>query len=163
MNALAKPIALATLVAGTLDLSAASISTWISRGKTPDVVFRSVASGPFGDAAQNGGAAMAVAGVLVHYAIMAVIATVFVVAASRIARLREQPLRWGLLYGVGVYIVMELIVLPLRWPAAMPNLEADHVLRALAFMTLCVGVPIALIAARYLGRRPATDTRLRAL
>ena len=163
MNAFARPVALATLVAGTLDLSAACISAWLRTGATPDVIFRAVASGPFGDAAQGGGAGMAVAGVLVHYGIMAVIAAVFVLAASRIGKLPEEPLRWGLLYGVGVYIVMELIVLPLRWPAAFPKTDASHVLLALAFMTMCVGVPIALIAARFLGRRPATDLRLRAL
>lgn len=149
MKSTGSAILAGTLVAGTLDLSAACFSTWVSRGRAPGDLLRSVAAGPFGDTMRDGAMGAALAGVTVHYGIMAVIAAIFVLAARRMAWLREQPVRWGLLYGIGVYVVMELIVLPMRWPATFPILESDHVVRALAFMMLLVGLPIALIAASY--------------
>ncbi|SMF61714.1 hypothetical protein [Allosphingosinicella indica] len=145
----AKAIAAGTLVAGTLDLTAACLSSILAGGSAGKVL-RFVASGPFGDAVRQGGAGAAIAGAAVHYTIMAVIVTIFVLAARRLPMLIEKPVLWGLSYGLGVYIVMELVVLPLRWPEMFPVLEPGHIQRAMAFMMLLVGLPIGLIAAHYL-------------
>jgi hypothetical protein len=145
MKSIAGAISAATLVAGTLDLTAALISARV-RGQTPGGLLRAVAAGPFGDAIRDAGIAGAAAGMEVHFGIMAVIATVFMFAARRVPTLAKQPVRWGLLYGVSIYIVMELIVLPLRWSVNYPILEPAHIFFALTFMTVLVGLPIALIA-----------------
>lgn len=144
-----KAIAVGTLVAGTLDITAACLSSLLTGGSAGRVL-RFVASGPFGDGMREGGAGAALTGVAVHYAIMAVIVTVFVLAARRLPMLIEKPVLWGLTYGLGVYLVIEIGVLPLRWPGMFPVLEPGHVQRAMAFMMLLVGLPIGLIAARYL-------------
>ncbi|RHW18077.1 hypothetical protein D1610_06165 [Sphingomonas gilva] len=146
----ARTILLATLVAGTLDILAAIIQG-LTNGAAPAAVLRSVAAGPLGDGALAGGAGMAAAGLLIHFAIMAVIVAVFVLAAERIPALVRRPLFWGPLYGLAVWAVMYLIVLPLRWPGSFPLTDPARIAWAIAFHTLLVGLPIALIAAG--GRR----------
>jgi hypothetical protein len=74
-----KPIAIATLVCGTLDILFAMILTLL-RGKQIGNMLRIVASGPFPDATQWG-APGALAGLAVHYTLMAIMVAIFVLAA----------------------------------------------------------------------------------
>jgi hypothetical protein len=76
-------VALGTLVAGTLDISAAII-TWLVQGVSATRVLQSVAGGLLGRVTFNGGAATAVLGLLLHFLIMSVIVTVFYVASRRL-------------------------------------------------------------------------------
>jgi hypothetical protein len=139
-------IAVATLVAGTLDIAAAAMLALVGGG-TPDRMLRGVASGPFPGASHWGwgGAAL---GLAVHFAIMAVMAACFVFAADRIGSLKRVPIVAGILYGLATWLVMNLVVLPLRWPALFPNLAPSSVAISLACHLVLVGIPIALIAAR---------------
>ena len=147
-----KPILLATAVAGTLDILAATILTLV-RGSQPMGMLRFVASGPFHGATQWGSQG-SLLGLAVHFALMAVMVTVFMLAASRWRRLLEKPLLWGLLYGLATYVVMNLVVVPLRWPAAFPPSPLSVATQLFCHIVL-VGIPIALIARRYLRRRSA--------
>ncbi|WP_342250097.1 hypothetical protein [Sphingomonas sp. OTU376] len=139
-------ILVATLVAGTLDIAAAALLA-IQAGRTPDKMLRGVASGPFPDAVHwgLGGAAL---GLLVHFAIMAVMAAVYILAADRLPVLKAQRLLAGILYGIATWAVMNLVVLPLRWPTVFPHLDLQSVATQLFCHIVLVGLPIALIAAR---------------
>jgi len=147
---LTRPILQATLVAGVLDILAAIILSLIF-GNGPAAMLRGVASGPF-PGASDWGAAGSALGLAVHFAIMAVMAAVYVAAAERIAALREKPLLWGTLYGLATYVVMNLIVLPLRFEGAFPPSLRGVITQIFCHVVL-VGIPIALIAARHLRRR----------
>lgn len=140
----AKRIAAATLVAGTLDILAA-IGMTLAYGRPVDAMLRYVASGPFPDAKQWGGAGAAL-GLGVHFALMAIMAAVFVLAADRMPRLKAQPIYWGVVYGLATYVAMNLLVVPLRF-GTFP-VSAVGIPSQLLFHILLVGVPIALIARR---------------
>ena len=144
-----RTIALATLVAGTLDILAAVLLT-LFRGGDPAKMLRYVASGPFPDATEWG-AGGAWLGLAIHFALMAIMAAVFVVIAQSRTALISAPLKWGVIYGLITYVVMNLIVVPLRWPAAWPP-KPVGIGTQLFCHILLVGIPIALIAAR----RPRT-------
>jgi hypothetical protein len=151
-KALLRPILLATLVAGTLDiLAAVFLSTVFGHGPMP--MLRGVASGPF-PGASDWGTGGSVLGLAVHFTLMAIMASVYMVAASRYPALRAKPIQWGVIYGLITYAVMNLAVVPLRFGSPLPPST-----RAIATQLFChiflVGIPMALIAARYLGRRPA--------
>jgi uncharacterized membrane protein YagU involved in acid resistance len=139
------------LIAGTLDIGMA----FVTAGRAPDSVLRSVASGPFGGSMNEGGMAVALLGLLVHFAIMAVMAGVFVAAGQRWTQLVEHPVAAGLAYGFALYVAMYWIVLPLRWPEAFPIADPVEVAKALFAHMVLVGLPIALIAAQYLRPRTA--------
>jgi uncharacterized membrane protein YagU involved in acid resistance len=146
-----RTIALATLVAGTLDIVFAMILTLIFGREIPDML-RRVASGPF-PAATDMGISGAVLGLVVHFTLMAVMAAVYVLFASAPARrhLIDMPYRAGLAYGVITYIVMNLIVVPLRF-GTWPPKPLSVATQLFAHIVL-VGIPIALITARSLRPR----------
>ena len=140
-----RTIAWATLVAGTLDLLMAVIDVSLSGGSVPGM-FRSIASGPFGDGMHES-AVGAPLGLLIHFAIMAVIAAVYVLAAQRIPALVRYWWLAGLLYGLGVWLVMYGIVLPARFGASLPT-EPVAVAKGLFAHCVLVGLPIAWVTAR---------------
>ena len=141
---IAARIATATLVAGTLDILAATGMT-LAYGRKVDAMLRSVASGPF-PGAKDWGAAGALTGLAVHFVLMAIMATVFVLAADRMPQLKAKPIFWGIAYGLVTYVVMNLIVVPLRF-GAFPT-SAIGISSQLLFHIVLVGIPIALVARR---------------
>ena len=145
-------ILLATGVAGTLDLLSAFVFGGIA-DRTPMQILQGVASGPFGADAGGGGIAGAAIGALVHYAIMSAMVAAFVLAGERLRVLGRRPVAAGLCYGLILYLVMYWIVLPLRFPAKFPQIGWWPVGNALFSHLVCVGLPIALIAARADRRR----------
>jgi hypothetical protein len=66
----------------------------------------------------------------------------------------QRPIKWGIAYGLVTYVVMNLIVLPLRFGAPLPP-EARAIVTQLFAHIVLVGIPIALIAARNLRTRTA--------
>jgi hypothetical protein len=151
-NGLLRPILVATLVAGTLDILAA-VGLTLFYGREPMGMLRYVASGPFPGATQWGSAG-SILGLAVHFTLMAVMAAVYMIAADRRPALRAKPLQWGVIYGLTTYVVMNLIVVPLRFAGAFPPGP-----RAVATQIFChivlVGLPIAWIASRHFRARSA--------
>lgn len=145
-----KPLATATLVCGTLDILFATMLTLL-RSKEPAAMLRFVASGPF-PAATEWGAAGSLLGLAVHYTLMAIMVAIFILAARRVPALTDSPLLWGLIYGLVTYVAMNLIVVPLRFPAAWPPKALSIGTQLFAHIVL-VGIPTALIARRYLRPR----------
>lgn len=145
------PILLATLVAGTLDILSAFVFAGIA-GIGPVAVLNYVASGPFGDAALHG-AGWAVVGLLTHYAIMACMVTAYMVAAVRLPVLGRRPIPSGVAYGFLLWVFMYWIVKPLRWPHAPLPHTLYGISNALFSHCILVGIPIALIAARWVAAR----------
>lgn len=146
-HSILKPIAIATLVCGTLDILLAIILT-VWRGREIGGMLRFVASGPFPSATDMGSAGAAL-GLLVHYALMAIMVAVFVIAVRQRPSLLDNPLLWGLVYGLITYVAMNLIVVPLRFPAAWPPKALGIATQLFAHIVL-VGWPVAFITRHYL-------------
>lgn len=142
-----RPILVATLVCGTLDILLATFLA-LSRGREPAAMLRTVASGPFPPAADWGAAGSAL-GLLVHFALMAIMVAVFVIAVRERPGLLDQPALSGLVYGLITYAAMNLIVVPLRFPAAFPPKPMAIATQLFAHVVL-VGLPTVFIARRYL-------------
>ncbi|HEX6410217.1 MAG TPA: hypothetical protein VFZ88_06460 [Sphingomicrobium sp.] len=147
-----KPIAIATAVSGTLDILFAMILT-VLFGREIGNMLRYVGSGPFPQATEMG-ASGAILGLTVHFALMATMAAVYVLAAGRIRALIEKPIQWGVLYGLATYVVMNWLVVPMRFGTPLPPSPLAMATQLFAHIIL-VGIPIALIAARYLTPRTA--------
>ena len=144
----ARAIALGTATSGTLDLISAFVFS--ATKANPVQVMAGVASGPF--PAIGPGIGPALVGCLVHYSIMAVMVTVFVLAARRLPVLLDRPVLYGALYGVLLYMVMYRLVLPLRFPATQPRNDWWTITNALFSHCICVGIPMALVERRVLRR-----------
>ncbi len=96
-------------VAGTIDIGAASAIT----GLAPTMIMKIVAGGLLGKSAFEGGASIAVSGMLLQWAMSILIAAIFVIAARRMPGLIRHWVASGIAYGVATYFVMTYIVVPL--------------------------------------------------
>jgi uncharacterized membrane protein YagU involved in acid resistance len=140
-----RKIVMATLVAGTLDILSACVYTLIA-GRAPINMLKGLASAILGDGAVKGGIGVALVGLLLHFAIMAVMAAFFIIAANRMPVLKRHWLIAGIVYGIGLWAVMNLIVLPLRFgphpftPLGLAEQFFSHI--------VLVGIPIAWFAKR---------------
>jgi hypothetical protein len=138
-------IVFAGLVAGALDITSAFVILGL-RGIGPTRVLQGVAAGLLGRSSLEGGIGTALLGLALHFFIALSAATVFYLASRRIAFLTRQPVVAGLLYGVGVYAVMNFIVLPLS--AIKPHYTASGMTIGVLVIMFMVGLPIALIVAK---------------
>ena len=145
-----KPIAIATAICGTLDILFAMILTMtLGKGDIP-AMLRFVASGPF-PAATEMGTAGAILGLVVHFALMAVMVTALVLLVRWRPVLLDTPIRTGVAYGVVTYFIMNWVIVPLRFDAPLPLRPISIATQLFAHIVL-VGVPAAFIARRYLRR-----------
>jgi hypothetical protein len=142
-----RPLVLATAICGTLDiLFAVLLTLW--RDREPAAMLRFVASGPFPPATEWG-ASGSVLGLFVHFALMAVMVATFVFAAKNYPVLLDKPILWGLIFGLVTYAAMNLLVVPLRFPAAWPP-TALAIGTQLSAHVVLVGWPTAFITRSFL-------------
>ena len=135
-------IAWGGLVAGTVDIGAASLINMIG----PLVILRAIASGLLGRAAFAGGLPVSLLGLVLQWAMSLLIAAIFVLAAQRLAWMRQRWVAAGLAYGVVVFVVMEFVVVPLS-AARNPHFTAVSLLENVLAMLL-YGLIIAFFARR---------------
>jgi hypothetical protein len=142
-----RPILLATALSGALDILFAMILTLFYQREIGNML-RFVASGPF-PGAPEWGAPGAVLGLVVHFTLMAIMATAFVLAARRFPAMLQSPIKWGIAYGLLTYVVMNWVVVPLRFDAPLPPKPISIATQLFAHVVL-VGIPFALITAKTL-------------
>jgi uncharacterized membrane protein YagU involved in acid resistance len=137
-------------IAGALDMLFA-ISFAAYNGTAPAELLQTVASGALGEAAFTGGASAAALGLLLHFLLSYAWAGVFLFVAVRAPVLMRQPLVSGIIFGIVVFLMMRLVVLPLSaFPFPVRFRPLATVLDLLSHM-LFFGMPIALAARRAMG------------
>ena len=102
-------ILLAGFIAGTIDIGAASLIN----GLSPFIICQAIAAGVLGKASFHGGLQSAGLGLVLQWIMGIIIAAIYIIAAQIMPVLRRAWLAFGLLYGVGIYFVMNLVVVPL--------------------------------------------------
>ena len=142
-----KPIAIATLISGTLDIVFAMILTLIY-GRDVGNMLRFVGSGPIPSATEMG-VAGALLGLLVHFALMAIMAAVFMAVARAKPAILSKPVLTATGYGLLTYVVLDLLVVPLRFPAAFPPKPLSIATQLFAHIVL-VGFVFVAVARRHL-------------
>ena len=139
-------------MAGICDITYAIVYSSF-RGVPASRVLQSVASGLLGAPAYDGGAFTAALGLLLHFFIAISAAAIFYVASKWLPFLTRQAVFAGLLYGVMIYAVMNLVVLPLSAYPASGTFTPLLTVTGLLVHSFLVGLPIAL-AVRRTARRP---------
>ena len=144
-----RAILLGGLIAGTLDISYACIFSYILRGTGPIRILQSVASGALGASAFAGGIKTALLGLAFHFLIAVTAAAVYYLASRRLRFLITQAIICGVLYGVGVYLFMNFVVLPLSAIPFKMSYPLASLVGGLLIHMLGIGLPIALVVRRY--------------
>ena len=163
-------ILLAGFTAGTLDACGAMTHYMInSHGGNPLKVWRFVASGALGqDTFTKDLVTMAIIGLFFHFIIAFCFTLFFFFIYPKIKFLRKSLVVTGLLYGIFVWLVMNLIIVPFSnipargklWTIvtntegkrhAVFQLPSDptQMIIGIFIIMFCVGLPISLIAGKY--------------
>src|SRR5579859_923247 len=147
-NSLVGSIAFGGIIIGTLHLIIQQFLFFSLIGRIPlTAVEQFIASGALGNAAFAGGLATALLGVLFHYLTCLVVAGVFILSVARIPLLRRNVIVGSLLYGIGVCIVMNWVVLPLSAAPPLP-LTLFGVIELIIEHTLIIGLPLGILVRR---------------
>jgi uncharacterized membrane protein YagU involved in acid resistance len=138
---------LAAVAAGIPDVFVAAA---LSR-TTPGRILQTIASGVLGKASYDGGATSMLMGLCLQVAMSFVIALIFNIGFMQIASVHRNPLTFGALYGLAIFVVMNFVVVPLSRAHPQPHWDVKSVVAMTIVMVLFAEV-IALIA-RALGER----------
>jgi hypothetical protein len=140
-------IALAGLLAGTLDIAATS-TLFALQGLSVERLLQVIASGVLGDSSFKGGKRTAALGLFFHFAIAFTVAAIYY-SFSRIAPLLiERPLVCGAVYGIVVHFVMSRMILPAS-RAPKREFSTKAFLIQLVIHICFVGLPIALMISHF--------------
>jgi hypothetical protein len=148
----ARTVAITGLVVGTMDIVSAIIIT-ISRGSTVTRLLQFIASGLMGPKAFEGGASTAALGLGLQFVIAFSLVAVFYAASRYLPFLLRHAVVAGLVYGLIVYAMMNLIVLPLS--AAKPRHSRTGDLIQIGIHMFVIGLPTALLVRRFSGETRA--------
>ena len=141
-----RAIVAAGLTVGVLDISSAFVIWW-QRGVGARRGLQGIAAGLLGADSFDGGWVTAGLGLGLHFLVAFVVVSVFYLASRKIEFLTIHPVVSGVLYGIGVYIVMYWLVLPTAFPTFRHRLWNE--LLAVAIHISLIGLPCALIVRRY--------------
>jgi hypothetical protein len=137
------------LLAGALDIAYAIGYWWLKAGVSPVRILQSVAAGLIGkEQAMAGGGGTAALGTVLHFGIALAMAGAYYAASGRWPALARRPLRYGALYGLLLYLVMNYIVVPLSAAGpASPQQPMSWLVLSIAAHVMLVGIPCALASA----------------
>ena len=125
------------LLAGSLDLGSAFVSFGAG-------VPRAIAAGLLGRSAFQGGPTTYALGIALHFFIAVSAAAVYYGASRRLAFLKEHAVVCGLFYGIAVFLVMNLVVLPLSALHVRGPFQLAGLIQGLLVHMFFIGLPIAL-------------------
>jgi len=131
--------------AGILDGLAAIL---MNLNTNPVRIFQYIASGLLGNKAFTGDLFTALIGLVIHFLIANTWALIFFVVYPKIAGLSKYKVIVGLLYGVIIWLAMNLIVLPLSNTPQTP-FDFNKAVFGIIVLVICVGLPVSLIIGKY--------------
>jgi hypothetical protein len=133
---LALPILIGGAVAGTLDL----LCAFITFGPRCPLA---IAGGLLGRQAFQGGTGTYILGVFLHYFIAFSAAAIYCLASAKLDFLIEHFFVCGLFFGIAIYLVMNLVVLPLCALHVMGPYQYRGLLQGLLVHMFLIGLPIS--------------------
>ena len=148
-NSLLRLSVIAGLICGAVDVI---IFHWFIQnvlGGVPLItLYQYIASGALGESAFAGGIPTALLGVLFHFIFSIVIAGVFILGVDRIPLLRRYIIPGSLLYGFGVFIVMNMIVTPLSATPPLPTPTTSELILTIIVHILVAGLLLGIVVRR---------------
>lgn len=136
------------LIAGVCDITCAMIHYVIRTGNNPLRILNYVASAIFGSRASEPGVAMPLLGLLFHFIIATIFSAFFFFIYPRLKFLSKNIIVSGVAYGVFVWLIMNLAVVPLSRIGRFPSNALQAVI-SLIIIVIAIGLPIAILTYRY--------------
>lgn len=150
-----RSISLTALLTAILYITAAAVQNHIQNETGPESIFKVIASGIFGKEAINGGNLMLIWGIVIHFMITFLFTAFLFLVQPKIAAWIKNKFIIAILYGLFVWAVMNLAVVPLSITNKLPSDPKEMSIAAL-ILICTIGSPVALIAHRFYSRRKAS-------
>lgn len=138
------------LIAGTFDICIAILQTLASGGK-PIRMLQFIASGIFGPKAFSGGVLFAIYGLLLHYVIAYIWVLLFFKVYNKLGLLRKNRILAGIMYGLFIWIFMNLIVMPI---SNTPSIKFSMVKAVISMLVIigAIGIPLSFVANKFFSK-----------
>jgi hypothetical protein len=149
----ARALVIGTVVVGVLDALDAIIVFGLRSGVSPIRIFQGIASGLIGREAFAGGVSTALLGAGLHFVIAGGIVATGLAISRLWTPLASRPFVFGPVYGIAVYLAMNLVVIPLSAIGAT-SFTTFSVVNGVLIHVVGVGIPAALVASRVEWGRP---------
>ncbi len=149
------PLLWGALAVASLESIDAVVAWGLFHHSRPISIFQGIAGGLLGRAAFQGGLPTAILGAVLHYFISLAVVAVYFFASKWIPALVRHPVPFGLLYGAGVFLVMNHVVVPLSalGGGGGNSLFNPLYLNGILGHPLVVGLPAAFATRAAIGRR----------
>jgi hypothetical protein len=143
-----KQILKTTLLAGSLDITAAFTQAYLKSHVLPSDVLKYIASGVFGKAAFEGGYGMMALGLLFHFIIAFACTLFFFLLYPKLKFLKYSHVLNSVLIALVAWGVTNLIIMPLsNTPKGTFNLSRAAI--AVGILFVCIGLPISIMSKKY--------------
>jgi hypothetical protein len=139
---------LAAILAGTLDAIGATTYFLLSGRSHPENIWKFVASAVFGKEALAGGTKMVLIGLFFHYFIAFCFTLAFFLLYPRMRILSDNKWIAGICYGLLVWMVMNLVVVPMTGLRKI-HFQFPRVLIDIGIIVIAIGLSISLMANYY--------------
>lgn len=149
MKPFTKAVLLTALLAGTLDIISAFLSHYFRTGEFATKMFQYIAGGALGlKTSLPGGAGVIALGVFCHYFISFLFTLFYflIYPKARLASVNKYVA--GLVYGIFVWAVMNLLVLPMSMLPSTP-IKWPGFLIGMGILMVMIGLPVAIRAHNY--------------
>jgi hypothetical protein len=153
-----KTVLLLTLLAGTLDIIAACTHVTLKTGHFPNRIFQVIAGGLIGiETAMKHLWPAGILGCFLHYFITFSFILFYFLVYPKMPILQKNKVLSAFALGLFIWVVMNLIVLPMSALPNKPIVWPDAII-GMIVLPLVIGLPAAIGAEKYYGkinRRPA--------
>lgn len=141
------------IIAGGIDILLAMGNAYLKNNNvTPDKVLIFISSGIFGKNAFNGGVAMILFGLLAHFIIAIIFSAILYFLYPKLNLGNSNKLLTGILYGIIIWCVMNLLVVPIsRTPTVPFNLV--NMVVGMIILIVAIGLPVVYFAGKFYSKR----------
>ncbi|ELR69016.1 hypothetical protein C900_05574 [Fulvivirga imtechensis AK7] len=132
---------------GLLDAIAACTNAWFSYGILPHRVWQYVASGLQGKVAYESDILPTILGLIIHFTIAITTTFVFYLLYKKWGHVLRPVVAAGAIYGVGIWLVMNYIVIPFSVIGKYPA-DVLQITIGLLIHIFVIGIPMAILVKR---------------
>ena len=140
-----KPLLLAVLVAGTLDIAGAILI--LANGNAAGTL-KFIASGLIGSGAFTGGTGTMILGLVIHFFIAFCFSVLYFIVYEKIAFFRSNRFVSSFVYGLFIWATMKFLVLPLTQLPSRGAIQWESALSEILILTVAFGVTLPFFASK---------------
>ncbi|WP_316811476.1 hypothetical protein [Pedobacter heparinus] len=148
MNKTSTAILKTGIIVGSLDILLAFANAWFGSGISPTRVLQFIASGVMGEKAFQYSYGITLLGLAIHFFIAIFWTALFFIIYNRFKRIVRTPLLQSVFYGLFVWFVMNVLVLPLS-NVPKSNFQWLEAIKSVVILIIAIGLPLVYFARQY--------------